>query len=112
MTTFATNVADSAANVALSSYSLAGGASSVTERLACLRARLDELGYRQPLDVESFALVERLLADLVHTTDSLRRAKLELAKCVVSAFLQSLQHRFLHFVSLHLCINFDKCIIT
>jgi len=40
-----------------------------------LRRHLDELGYRQPLVVESLALVERLLSDLLHTTQSLRRYK-------------------------------------
>jgi len=40
-----------------------------------LRRHLDELGYRQPLVVESLALVERLLSDLLHTTQSLRHYK-------------------------------------
>jgi len=44
-----------------------------------LRRHLDELGYRQPLVVESLALVERLLSDLLHTTQSLRHYK-ELAQ--------------------------------
>lgn len=41
-----------------------------------LRRRLDQLGYRQPLGIESFPLVERLFLDLIHTTDSLKKAKL------------------------------------
>lgn len=44
-----------------------------------LRSDLDELGYRQPLVVESLALVERLVSDLLHTTDCLRHYK-ELAQ--------------------------------
>lgn len=40
-----------------------------------LRKHLDELGYRQPLVVESLALVERLVSDLLHTTQSLRHYK-------------------------------------
>ena len=78
----------SAPTVRLSTYSVAASAGgSLTERVAWLRSRLDELGYRQPLDVESLALVERLLADLVHTTDSLRRTKLDLAKSALDSFL-------------------------
>ncbi|XP_035272175.1 centrosomal protein of 135 kDa [Anguilla anguilla] len=41
-----------------------------------LRKRLDQLGYRQPLGIESLPLVEKLFNDLVHTTESLRNAKL------------------------------------
>lgn len=41
---------------------------------------MDQLGYRQPLGIESLPLVERLFADLVHTTDSLKKAKLDLTK--------------------------------
>jgi len=40
-----------------------------------LRRHLDELGYRQPLVVESLTLVERLVSDLLHTTQSLRHYK-------------------------------------
>ncbi|KAM9831352.1 centrosomal protein of 135 kDa [Neosynchiropus ocellatus] len=40
-----------------------------------LRRRLDQLGYRQPLAIESLPLVEKLFSDLVHTTESLRNAK-------------------------------------
>ncbi|XP_041790980.1 centrosomal protein of 135 kDa isoform X2 [Chelmon rostratus] len=45
-----------------------------------LRKRLDQLGYRQPLGIESLPLVERLFSDLVHTTESLRNAKLSAGK--------------------------------
>ncbi|MEE6461966.1 hypothetical protein FKM82_001457 [Ascaphus truei] len=41
-----------------------------------LRKRLDQLGYKQPLGIESLPLVEKLFSDLVHTTESLRNAKL------------------------------------
>eukprot|EP00041_Stephanoeca_diplocostata_P015961 m.309942 g.309942 ORF g.309942 m.309942 type:complete len:1111 (-) comp20206_c0_seq2:458-3790(-) len=40
-----------------------------------LRRRLDQLGYRQPLGIETVPLVEKLFADLVHTTESLKRLK-------------------------------------
>ena len=37
-----------------------------------LRRRLDQLGYRQPLPLEALPLAERLFADLIATTESLR----------------------------------------
>uniref|UniRef100_A0A8C0EZK7 Centrosomal protein 135 n=1 Tax=Bubo bubo TaxID=30461 RepID=A0A8C0EZK7_BUBBB len=49
-------------------------------RFINLRRRLDQLGYRQPLAVESLPLVEKLFSDLVHTTESLRSAKLSAGK--------------------------------
>ncbi|NXS57598.1 CP135 protein, partial [Brachypteracias leptosomus] len=49
-------------------------------RFVNLRKRLDQLGYRQPLGVESLPLVEKLFSDLVHTTESLRSAKLSAGK--------------------------------
>uniref|UniRef100_A0A8C8E7E5 Centrosomal protein 135 n=1 Tax=Otus sunia TaxID=257818 RepID=A0A8C8E7E5_9STRI len=49
-------------------------------RFINLRKRLDQLGYRQPLAVESLPLVEKLFSDLVHTTESLRSAKLSAGK--------------------------------
>ncbi|NXQ53818.1 CP135 protein, partial [Anthoscopus minutus] len=49
-------------------------------RFVNLRKRLDQLGYRQSLGVESLPLVEKLFSDLVHTTESLRRAKLSSGK--------------------------------
>lgn len=42
-----------------------------------LRKRLDQLGYRQTLAIESLPLIEKLFNDLVHTTESLKKAKLE-----------------------------------
>jgi centrosomal protein CEP135 len=45
-----------------------------------LRKRLDQLGYRQPLGIESLPLVEKLFADLLHTTDSLKRLKLDFSR--------------------------------
>lgn len=45
-----------------------------------LRKRLDQLGYKQPLGIESLPLVEKLFSDLVHTTESLRSAKLSVSK--------------------------------
>ncbi|XP_005501252.2 centrosomal protein of 135 kDa [Columba livia] len=49
-------------------------------RFITLRKRLDQLGYRQPLGVESLPLVEKLFSDLVRTTESLRSAKLSAGK--------------------------------
>lgn len=43
-----------------------------------LRRRLDQLGYRQPLGMESVPLVEKIFSDLIHTTESLKNAKLQL----------------------------------
>ncbi|XP_023781544.1 centrosomal protein of 135 kDa [Cyanistes caeruleus] len=53
---------------------------SAERRFLNLRKRLDQLGYRQSLGVESLPLVEKLFSDLVHTTESLRRAKLSSGK--------------------------------
>ena len=52
---------------------------SQRDKLTTLRRRLDQLGFRQPLGVDSLPLVERLFADLLHTTESLRTAKLRRA---------------------------------
>ncbi|XP_076582514.1 centrosomal protein of 135 kDa [Chaetodon auriga] len=49
-------------------------------KFANLRKRLDQLGYRQPLGIESLPLVEKLFSDLLHTTESLRNAKLSAGK--------------------------------
>lgn len=46
------------------------------ERRYCnLRIQLDELGYKHPLSLESVPLVEKLLADLVKTTENLQEYK-------------------------------------
>ena len=50
------------------------------QKFTNLRRRLDQLGYRQPLGIESLPLAEKLFADLIHTTESLKNAKLELSK--------------------------------
>ncbi len=47
------------------------------QKFTNLRRRLDQLGYRQPLGIESLPLVERIFADLVHTTESLKKLKLQ-----------------------------------
>ncbi|XP_060546830.1 centrosomal protein of 135 kDa isoform X3 [Pantherophis guttatus] len=52
----------------------------VERKFVNLRKRLDQLGYRQPLGVESLPLVEKLFSDLVHTTESLRSTKLSAGK--------------------------------
>ncbi|XP_057697872.1 uncharacterized protein LOC130919307 [Corythoichthys intestinalis] len=45
-----------------------------------LRKRLDQLGYRLYLGIDSVPLVAKLFSDLVHTTVSLRNAKLSAEK--------------------------------
>jgi centrosomal protein CEP135 len=40
-----------------------------------VRRQLDELGYKQSLKIDGLPLAEQLLADLIHTTESLRRYK-------------------------------------
>ena len=45
-----------------------------------LRRRLDQLGYRQPLGLESVPLVEKLFSDLIHTTESLKNTKLQMSR--------------------------------
>ncbi|KAK7889598.1 hypothetical protein WMY93_025158 [Mugilogobius chulae] len=54
--------------------------SSAERKFVNLRKRLDQLGYRHPLGIESLPLVEKLFSDLVHTTESLRSAKLSVGK--------------------------------
>lgn len=54
--------------------------STAERKFINLRKRLDQLGYRQPLGIESLPLVEKLFSDLVHTTESLRNAKLSVGK--------------------------------
>uniref|UniRef100_A0A671TXR5 Centrosomal protein 135 n=1 Tax=Sparus aurata TaxID=8175 RepID=A0A671TXR5_SPAAU len=53
---------------------------SAERKFINLRKRLDQLGYRQTLGIESLPLVEKLFSDLVHTTESLRNAKLSAGK--------------------------------
>ncbi|XP_061593990.1 centrosomal protein of 135 kDa isoform X3 [Cololabis saira] len=54
--------------------------SSTERRLVSLRRRLDQLGFKQTLGTESLPLVEKLLSDLVRTTESLRDARLSAGK--------------------------------
>jgi hypothetical protein len=49
-------------------------------KFVSLRKRLDQLGYRQSLSLDSLPLVEKLFGDLLHTTDSLKAAKQELSR--------------------------------
>ena len=48
---------------------------ALQEKFSSVRRKLDQLGYRQPLAIDSLPLAERLLADLVWTTESLRKSK-------------------------------------
>ncbi|TNM87525.1 hypothetical protein fugu_005746 [Takifugu bimaculatus] len=65
---------------AMFSHSNSRAMSNAERKFVNLRKRLDQLGYRQPLGTESLPLVEKLFNDLVHTTDSLRNAKLSVGK--------------------------------
>ena len=49
-----------------------------------LRRRLDQLGYRQPLGIESVPLVEKIFSDLIHTTESLKNAKQQISRRNIS----------------------------
>ena len=40
----------------------------IEEKYSTIRNRLDAFGYKAPLGVDTIPLVERLFADLVHTT--------------------------------------------
>ena len=55
-------------------------ATAMERKFTSLRKRLDQMGYRQPLGVESLPLAERLFGDLLHTTESLKNAKIQLSK--------------------------------
>lgn len=53
----------------------------VTEqKFVTLRKQLDQLGYRHAFGIDSMPLVNQLFADLLHTTDSLKKAKVNLHK--------------------------------
>ena len=60
----------------MSTATVTSSTASTQQKFSSLRRRLDQLGYRQPLGIESLPLVEKLFADLIHTTDSLKRARL------------------------------------
>nr|XP_061834123.1 centrosomal protein of 135 kDa-like isoform X1 [Nerophis lumbriciformis]XP_061834124.1 centrosomal protein of 135 kDa-like isoform X1 [Nerophis lumbriciformis] len=53
---------------------------SAERKFVNLRKRLDQLGYKHPLGIESLPLVEKLFSDLVRTTESLRNARLSQGK--------------------------------
>ena len=55
-------------------------ATATERKFTSLRKRLDQLGYRQPLGVESLPLVDKLFGDLLHTTESLKQTKQQLGK--------------------------------
>lgn len=65
-------------------------------RYIVIRKHLDELGYQQPLSLETVPLVERLLADLVKTTESLYHYKnvaqtaIEVCKIIVTTINNNL----------------------
>ncbi|TGZ61225.1 hypothetical protein CRM22_008099 [Opisthorchis felineus] len=53
-------------------------AQTAQDKYAKLRSRLDQLGYSQPLSVDSLALVDRLLCDLLRITHSFQQTSAEL----------------------------------
>lgn len=55
-------------------------ATATERKFTNLRKRLDQLGYRQSLGIESLPLVDKLFGDLLHTTESLKNAKKQLGK--------------------------------
>ena len=55
-----------------------GGAEG--KKYMTLRKRLDQMGYRQSLGVDSLPLVEKLFNDLVQTTESLKKTKQQATK--------------------------------
>ncbi|KAL1022602.1 hypothetical protein UPYG_G00029760 [Umbra pygmaea] len=61
-------------------YTAVAMSTNAERKFINLRKRLDQLGYRQPLGIETLPLVEKLFSDLVHTTESLRNAKLNAGK--------------------------------
>lgn len=67
--------------------------SSISEqKYINLRKRLDQFGYRQTLGIESLPLIEKLFNDLVHTTESLKKAKLEKSKNAADSMNTSLRN--------------------
>jgi len=58
---------------------MCAAASGAQQKFSSLRRRLDQLGYRQPLAIESLPLVERLFSDLIHTTESLKNSRLNIS---------------------------------
>ena len=54
-------------------------ANNTEAKFGVLRRRLDQLGYKQPLGLDGVPLTERMLCDLLHTTESLREAEHQLS---------------------------------
>lgn len=48
---------------------------NIAARYRTVRKRLDSLGYQQALSLDALPLIERLLADLIQTTESLKHFK-------------------------------------
>ena len=68
----------------LSNYSacdsnLDDSCTSSSSRCNSLRRRLDQFGYSLHFGADSAPLIDRLLSDLIHTTDSLRKVKLNVS---------------------------------
>lgn len=62
-------------------------------KLSQLRKKLEALNYKQPLETVSAPLVDKLVTDLLHTTDSYRDLKLQVAK--KSQDIEDNQHKVL-----------------
>ena len=72
-------------------------ATATERKFTGLRKRLDQVGYRQPLGLESLPLVDKLFGDLLHTTESLKTAKQQLGKHREEK-VTSIVHSSLHWV--------------
>lgn len=70
-------------------------------KLSQLRKKLEALNYKQPLETVSAPLVDKLVTDLLHTTDSYRDLKLQVAK--KSQDIEDSQHKVHYYVQLSCC---------
>lgn len=73
-------------------------------RYALLRNKLDTLGFVQPLPIGALSIVSAILDDLILTTNSLKRAKEEIAQLQeVSAELEIQFKQEKNYAKFHIC---------
>lgn len=65
-------------------------------KLSQLRKKLEALNYKEPLHTDTAPLVDKLVTDLLHTTDSYRDLKLQVAR--QSQDIADNQHKVHHHV--------------
>lgn len=75
-------------------------------KLSQLRKKLEALNYKQPLEASSAPLVDKLVTDLLHTTDSYRDLKLQVAK--KSQEVEDSQHKVHQHVQPNHCSAFQS----